>query len=40
MFHFHIHVIPRYDDDPLQLPTHPREADPDELVQVAEELRG
>ena len=40
VFHFHLHVIPRYDDGPLQLPTHPREADPDELVQVAEELRG
>jgi histidine triad (HIT) family protein len=40
VFHLHLHVIPRYDDDPLQLPTHPREADPDELVQVAEELRG
>jgi histidine triad (HIT) family protein len=40
VFHLHLHVIPRYDDDPLQLPTHPREADPDDLVQVAEELRG
>jgi histidine triad (HIT) family protein len=40
VFHFHVHVIPRYDDDPLQLPTRPREADPDELARVAEELRG
>jgi histidine triad (HIT) family protein len=40
VFHFHVHVIPRYDDDPLQLPTRPREASPDELARVAEELRG
>ena len=40
VFHLHVHVIPRYDDDPLQLPTRPREADPDELAEVAEELRG
>jgi histidine triad (HIT) family protein len=40
VFHLHVHVIPRYDDDPLQLPTRPSEADPDELAKVAEELRG
>ena len=40
VFHFHIHVIPRYDDDPLQLPTRPQEADSDELEKVAGELRG
>jgi histidine triad (HIT) family protein len=40
VFHLHVHVIPRYDDDPLQLPTRPREADQDELAEVAEELRG
>ena len=40
VFHLHVHVIPRYDDDPLQLPTRPHEADPDELAKVAEELRG
>ena len=40
VFHFHIHVIPRYDDDPLELPTRPQEADPDELERVAHELRG
>ena len=40
VFHFHMHVIPRYDDDPLSLPTRPREADQDELGEVAEELRG
>jgi histidine triad (HIT) family protein len=40
VLHFHVHVIPRYDDDPLQLPTRPREADQDELASVAGELRG
>jgi histidine triad (HIT) family protein len=40
VFHFHIHVIPRYEDDPLELPTRPQEADPNELERVADELRG
>ena len=31
VFHFHIHVIPRYDDDPLKLPWVPREGDMDEI---------
>jgi histidine triad (HIT) family protein len=40
IFHFHIHVIPRYKDDPLQLPWLPEPADPDELKRVAAEIRG
>jgi histidine triad (HIT) family protein len=40
VFHFHVHVIPRYEDDPLQLPTRPQEADQEQLAEVAEELRG
>jgi histidine triad (HIT) family protein len=40
VFHFHIHVIPRYRDDPLRLPVHPREASREELGRVAAELRG
>jgi histidine triad (HIT) family protein len=39
IFHFHVHVIPRYEDDPLQLPWLPQPADPDELEAVASELR-
>jgi histidine triad (HIT) family protein len=31
VFHFHIHVIPRWDDDPLKLPWIPREGDMDEI---------
>jgi histidine triad (HIT) family protein len=40
VFHFHVHVIPRYDDDPLQLPTRPQEADKEELADLGELLRG
>jgi histidine triad (HIT) family protein len=40
VFHMHIHVIPRYDDDPLQLPVRPREAEQEELAAVAADLRG
>ena len=39
VFHFHVHVIPRYDGDPLKLPGGPRETGPDELAEVAAELR-
>lgn len=38
--HFHLHVIPRYDDDPLQLPVDPERAEEEELAVVAGELRG
>jgi histidine triad (HIT) family protein len=40
VFHFHIHVIPRYEDDPLKLPWVPGPGDPDEIASVAEQLRG
>jgi len=40
VFHFHVHVIPRYEDDPLRLPAQPQEAGQEELKQVADELRG
>jgi len=39
VFHFHMHVIPRYEDDPLRLPGAPMQADQDELRAVGEELR-
>jgi len=39
VFHFHIHVIPRYDDDPLKLPWIPRGAEAAEIERVAEEIR-
>ena len=40
VFHTHLHVIPRYDDDPLRLPGQPRAPDEGELSRVAQELRG
>ena len=40
VFHFHVHVIPRYEDDPLRLPGSPRQPEEGELAQLAEELRG
>jgi histidine triad (HIT) family protein len=39
VFHFHVHVIPRYVDDPLRLPWRPAPADPERIAAVAAELR-
>ncbi len=39
IFHFHLHVIPRYEGDPLELPWRPEPADPEQLAAVAAELR-
>ncbi len=39
VFHFHVHVIPRYTGDALRLPWTPASAAPDELARVAAELR-
>jgi histidine triad (HIT) family protein len=39
VFHFHLHVIPRYTDDPLRLPWKPQQGDPDEIAATAEALR-
>ena len=38
VFHFHVHVIPRYADDPLRLPWIPAQGDPDEIAAVAAQL--
>jgi histidine triad (HIT) family protein len=40
VFHFHIHVVPRYEDDPLKLPWVPAPGDPDQIADVAKRLRG
>ena len=40
VFHFHMHVVPRYDDDPLDLPWVPTSGDEDQIKAVAEEIRG
>jgi histidine triad (HIT) family protein len=39
VFHFHIHVIPRYSDDPLRLPWIPSPGDKDEIAAAARDLR-
>jgi histidine triad (HIT) family protein len=38
VFHFHLHVIPRYAGDPLQLPWHPAPGDREEIAAVAKAL--
>jgi histidine triad (HIT) family protein len=39
VFHFHMHVIPRYAGDPLKLPWEPTPGDADEIAAAASELR-
>ena len=39
VFHFHMHVIPRYVGDPLKLPWIPAAGDMDEIASAATELR-
>src|SRR3954462_3410159 len=39
IFPLHFHVIPRYDDAPLELPTRPQPAKPEELAEGAGETR-
>ncbi len=38
VFHFHVHVVPRYADDPLRLPWIPAPGDGDEIAAVGAEL--
>jgi histidine triad (HIT) family protein len=38
VFHFHIHVIPRYDGDPLRLPWIPEPGDADAIAATGREL--
>src|ERR1700738_3574362 len=40
VFHFHIHVIPRYEGDPLRLPWTPAPGDPAEIAAAAAALTG
>jgi histidine triad (HIT) family protein len=39
VYHFHIHVIPRYEGDPLRLPWTPAEGDAEEIAAAAQALR-
>jgi len=38
VFHFHMHVIPRYANDPLKLPWVPAPGDSDEIAAAGEQL--
>jgi histidine triad (HIT) family protein len=40
VFHFHMHVIPRYEGDPLRLPWRPAPGDMDDIKAAAAELTG
>jgi histidine triad (HIT) family protein len=40
VFHYHVHVIPRYEDDPLRLPWVPGPGDMDDIQAAAAELKG
>ena len=40
VFHLHVHVIPRYADDPLRLPWHPEPGDMDAIAAAGVALRG
>jgi len=39
VFHFHLHIIPRFEDDLIVLPWRPQQADPDELKKIAEKIK-
>ncbi len=40
VFHFHVHVIPRYTGDPMRLPWIPAAGQPAEIAAAAQEIRG
>jgi len=39
IYHFHLHVIPRYEDDPLKLPWVPGPGEPDKIEALAGRIR-
>lgn len=40
VFHFHVHVIPRYESDPLRLPWTPTPGDPTDIAAAAIAIKG
>ncbi|UJA21953.1 HIT family protein [Thermoleophilia bacterium SCSIO 60948] len=40
VFHLHVHVVPRWSDDPLDLPWIPQPGDSDEIAAAAAQMRG
>lgn len=39
VFHFHLHVIPRYKNDPLQLPWIPKPGEADQIAEAGRKLK-
>lgn len=39
VFHFHLHLIPRWEGDPLRLPWKPKEGDIEEINNIATKLQ-
>ena len=39
VFHFHLHLIPRWEDDSLALPWQPQQGDINQIVEVAAKIR-
>ena len=40
VFHFHVHVIPRFEGDALKPPGKPQDVGENEIADIAEQLRG
>ena len=40
IFHFHVHVIPRFEGDDLRPPAKPQDMGEDEIAEIAERIRG
>lgn len=39
VFHFHLHVLPRWENDPIRLPWRPTEGDMKEIGNIATKIR-
>ena len=39
VFHFHLHLIPRWEEDPLRLPWTPSEGDIQEIKKIADKIQ-
>ena len=39
VFHFHLHIIPRWEGDPLRPPWQPREVNTEEISNIAAKIR-
>ena len=39
IFHFHLHLIPRWEDDTLVLPWKPQQGDMNQIAEVADKIR-